>query len=99
MWAVISEVERPSEAATIRRIPLPHSHQAQVLEGTPDHAVTEAGQTVADLINGQPWQQDARVLDLHPVVEHRQADRGSALGVVGMDHRVHQRFAKGHRRN
>ena len=46
------------------------------------------------VVERQAERQQPGVLDLEPVVEQRDSDRGAALGVVGVHQRVDERLAQ-----
>ena len=68
------------------------------MEDAADHAVTQLRHAARKILDREAERQQARILDLKPVVEDGQAQRGAALRVVSVNHRVDDRLADRYRR-
>ena len=73
----------------------PLFHQRELVEHAADDSIAQLRYSMGQVDQRESEGQQARILHLQPVIEDRDANRCTLLGVVGMGHRVDDRFANG----
>ncbi len=76
----------------------PLLHQAKLVKHPSDHPIAKLGNAERQVGDREAKEEESRILNLQPVIEQGDADRGAALGVVGVRHGVDHGFADRRRR-
>ena len=69
--------------------------KSEFLEDATESAIPELRYAEGKLVKCEPERQETWILDLKTVIEDRDADGSTPLGIVRVDHRVDQRLANG----